>query len=1007
MATAPTQRDFRDLIDALKAATRAFNGGGGGTTGGTPGGGAPSGGNSNTGGAPNRTALNNQINQFNASGLGGFRQKRKAFNQARAASKTGGMMGKLGKLNMAGMIAEAVGKVAKAVASVYNDIADYKLKVEVINKKLTMESMNYSKDLALKNIELYKQIANSYQDVKLSTLTESFANNLSVFNDGINAAAYSQLRTQRSNAAAFKKAQIQESIARNEYDQAIKERTADYTANVKNLGAEQEQASAELTSSLIGTAGSMLDIIPGVGSLADAASETISGTARRNVERTAIEQELMKTETQLTQVNMQAANARLELEAKNIEAADKLLAETEKLAQSIESLTLEIDKSANAMGVQYGYSGDQLQQFKQGMMESSKTLAAYNKTMADAQKWQSAYIEQSGRAVNLSDKDMQSMAALDTLFGEDGLSARLTAGMNIFNTSIQSGNDLIFSMYEKANKMGISNQKFAKDLEKSLKQAQKYQFKGGVEGVAKMALWAQKVRFNMDELDSILSKMHTGNIEDVIQTSARLNVLGGNAALLSDPMGMLYNAYADPAQYAKNLNDMIAGYGHFNKKTGETEFNINEQMRLEAISAATGQSKESLMNQVRQRNKSKVLDNIIGNKYNEEERALIDSKATYNKKTGSWEVGVWDKAAGKYVNQDVTSLSPDQLKSIMSEGTDKELPQYVKDIRDWTTKLDATVLEEKVDLATGAYVNTITQFASRIDIQNKDYEKNRQEYLQGILENEKAFTEAFAQGKILAQQAQTDLKEHADAVSEKGKEMANALQGITNTLGAINQQLQSYAENGPSGMSESYATAQVGANKGNINEKNLETWEDAIDAAQDTDLHNGNGQYNNKDFMKNGYAWFDENGRMFLNIKKTDGFEGGENAMTMMANVQKAGYQVNPQTGEVTKVGDMILTDEGVMYQTSPGDKVKIEASQPGGFVDEMKQSGSTPENVNLNLGGTIMLKCDKFSIDLLDVLRNDPNALRELAKEIIVEGSRTTFGGKHQWAPNRYTFGS
>lgn len=991
---APTREDIINLINALHDATNSFN-------------------NQKHDKAQFGETLFDKLNGLNNAASALYHSsnpKVSAFGAKLSKKITDKAFNlNLGKLNAIGVAMDAIGKVAKAVAGVYNDIADYKLKVEVINKKLTMESMNYSKDLALKNIELYKQIASSYQDVKLNTLTESFANNLSVFNDGINAAAYSQLRTQRSNAAAFKKAQIQESIARNEYDQAIKERTADYTANVKNLGAEQEQASAELTSSLIGTAGNMLDVIPGVGALADAASETISGTARRNVERTAIEQELMKTETQLTQVNMQAANARLELEAKNIDAADKLLAETEKLAQNIEGLTLEIDKSANAMGVQYGYSGEQLQEFKNGMFETSKTLAVYNKTMADAQKWQSSYIENSGRAINLSDKDMQSMAALDTLFGEDGLSARLTAGMNIFNTSIQSGNDLIFSMYEKANKMGISNQKFAKDLEKSLKQAQKYQFKGGVEGVAKMALWAQKVRFNMDELDSILSKMHTGNIEDVIQTSAKLNVLGGNAALLSDPMGMLYNAYADPEQYAKNLNDMIAGYGHFNKKTGETEFNINEQMRLEAISAATGQSKESLMNQVRQKNKSKVLDQILGNKYNEDDRALLDSKATYDKKEGVWKVGVWDQKAGKYVNKDISKLGEEELASIRSEGTDKDLPQYVKDIRDWTTKLDATVLQEKTDLASAAYVNTITQFSNRIDAQNKDYETHRREYLQGIIENEKAFTEAFAQGKILAQQAQTDLKEHADAVAKQGQEMVMALGGITNTLGAINQQLLGYAENGSSGISDEYTNDIITQFSHNIKNgiKWGEEWGDAIDAAQDTDLTNGLGQYNNEDFLTHGYAWITDDNRLFLNLKKTNGFEDGDNAYTMMANVQKAGYKVNPQTGEVTKVGDMILTNEGVMYQTSPNDKVRIEASQSGGFVDEMKRGNSLPENINLNFGGSVMLKCDRFSIDLLDVLRNDPNALRELAKEIIIEGSRTTFGGKHQWAPNRYTFGS
>ena len=1001
-ATAPTQKDFRDLIIALNKATNAFNGSSGGR-GGSP---SPSGGSS-TGGRNPKDPDDPKYSEYSGirklNKYGTALSKSKNAKVAAFGGKMAGAARTLGKFAKGpwGVALEALGAAAKKGVEIYNKIKDYELKLEVIDKKRQMASMNFMRDTSLKTIQLNKDIASSFQDVKLDLLVSSFGNSLSSLTDGINQSAYAQLRTSRSNAVAYKKAQIQESISRANYTQEIKEMTANYNAELANLNAEEKQVRTEFSSGMVSeVTGVVGKVIPGVSAAGEAYSEAAKGAAQREVERTAINEELNKTESTLTQVTTQASNALSELSMAEVDAADKYLAETEKLAQALENLTLEVDKSANAMGVQYGYSGDQLQQFKNGMFETSKTLAVYNKTMADAQKWQSSYIEGSGRAVNLSDKDMENMAALDTLFGDDGLSARLSAGMNIFNTGIQSSNKMILTMYDKANKMGLSNKKFAADMEKSLKQAQKYQFRGGVEGVAKMALWAQKVRFNMDEMDSILGKMHTGNVEDVIQTSAKLNVLGGNAALLSDPIGMLFNAYADPEQYMKNLNDMVSGFGHFNKKTGETEFNINEQMRLEAISAATGQSKESLMNQARQKNKSKVLDEILGNKFGKEDRALIDSKATFNKETGKWQIGVWDKTSGKYTNQDVNTLSEEQLATIRSQGVDKDLPQYVKDIRDWTTQLDATVLGEKLDLAESAYTQVLGEFANRIKIQDDDFIKQRDFYLQGYLGNAEAATKAFEEGKSLAKQATVSLKGTTDEIAEQGKDMVNALASITDKLNILKEGIAGF-------VSESTPQLTEYQKKQNNTEERREIWEEAIDLAQNADLTNGNGQYNNEDFINSDYGFFDEQGNFYLNLQKRNGFEGGDNAASMAYEIEKSGkFKVDYNTGKVNKVGDLILDPEYGAFETKPNDI--ITASAPNGPIARSKsEQNSIPENLNLNINGSLRLDTGRFSVDILELLRNDPKALRELSKEIVMEVSRTTFGGKSQWAPNRYTFGN
>lgn len=1000
----PTKEDITNLTNAIKDLTANIKKGGKAAGGSTSGG-------SSTGG---RTSIReNGTKAQKAELLGRYMSRSKNPKMKAAGSalakggKAAGSLAKGLKGGPWGIILEAVGAAAKKAVEMYNKVADYNLKLEVIDKKKRMATMNYYKDTALKTVDLQKQVASSFQDARFGALTDAFANSLSIMTKGINEAAFSQLRSQRASAVSLKKANINKQIAENTYTQEIKEMSTNYSAEIANLDAEERQAKAEFKADMIEGATSALSIIPGVESAGEAVSGAMKGAAQRDVERTAINQEVIKTEAQLTQVNTQAANATLELSIAQIEAADKINQATEALTQVIEGLVLTTEKATNRMGIEYGYSGEQLETFKRGMLSTSLTLTAFGKTMEDAQRWQSAYIEGSGRAVNFSNSDFENMASIDYLFGEDGMSARLSAGMNIFNTSIQSGSELLADMYNKANKMGVSNKKFAKDLEKSLKQAQKYQFKGGVEGVAKMALWAQKVRFNMDEMDSILDKMHTGNIEDVMQTSAKLNVLGGNAGLLSDPMGMLFNAYANPEQYMKNINDMIAGFGHFNKRTGETEFNINEQMRIEAIAAATGESKENLMNQARQKNKSKVLDNLLGNKYTEEQRALIDSKATYNKKEKRWEVGIWDAASGKYVNQDVTKLSKGQLESLSVEANDKDLPQYVKDIRDWVFKLDAEKMREQNVLMNSTYGTIIDEFGNRLAESESNFKANMDKNIEDIENTSKAATAALETGNKVAMDARAQLKGTADDISDAAFNIATELQNAANVISNAMGTLSDYESGGALGMTAASATDALNKySKNATNEGYLDKWEDAIDAAQNADLTNGLGQYNNKDFMSNGFAWFDDNGNMYVNLSKKTGFEGGDDVYTMIDKIRSEGYTVDGRTGKVTKTGDLIIDPEYGVYETRPDDIVTAQA--PNGPIARSKgEQNSMPENLNLTINGSLRLDSSKFSIDILELLRNDPRALRELSKEIVMEVSRTTFGGKSQWAPNRYTFGN
>ena len=122
----------------------------------------------------------------------------------------------------------------------------------------------------------------------------------------------------------------------------------------------------------------------------------------------------------------------------------------------------------------------------------------------------------------------------------------------------------------------------------------------------------------------------------------------------------------------------------------------------------------------------------------------------------------------------------------------------------------------------------------------------------------------------------------------------------------------------------------------------------------------------------------------------------------------KEDYANNWGATQAKRASDIIISPKHGVFETAPQDT--IVAWRPGGDIDrsESKKNsfgGNISGNATLTINGTLKLDSGRASIDLMEILRNDPKALRELAKEVIVEGSRTVFGGKPLYAPNRYTF--
>lgn len=376
-------------------------------------------------------------------------------------------------------------------------------------------------------------------------------------------------------------------------------------------------------------------------------------TSVYNIEKTALEtRKLVATKTVSVRENEELAWSRL--------------------AQDIDKRFEVSENAANAVAVSFGYLGEQMDLFKTNMFNSQVSVGKWGKTLEDLSKYQENFIISTGRNKNLTDKDYSTSFALGKFVGDDTVMS-LASGMEIFNRTVSDSNDMFFEMYKTVLKMGLNGKRFGQDLVKNLRLAQKYDFKGGVEGLMEMSKWAQNMRFNVGSLEGMVDKVQTGGLEGVIQQSAGLQVLGGNFAMGSNPLAMAYEAYNDPEAYAKRLNNMLVGQAVLNTKTGEYNLRGTSVDIVRRYAELNGMDYLEASNQAKQLSKISDIKKTLGRNsgLDEEQIASIANKATY--KNGSWVVNLGKhNERGEEVLTNIKNVTADDMR-LLAVDSNKSL----------------------------------------------------------------------------------------------------------------------------------------------------------------------------------------------------------------------------------------------------------------------------------------------------------------------------------------------
>ena len=666
-------------------------------------------------------------------------------------------------------------KFEKTVSSLSSGISlliNSMVKIATIGYERDYENISAKTDLLMADIDKLGQTAVQAADLQAKAYTSAIDSSLSNLIDGINEGAYAAASNLIDISAQSKIFKLEQERLDLENKNTKNVRTAQRTATLKSLDAQETEAwvgAASEGGKIIGkafgnTVGSIVDGVGNVAEGAAAANTSIKGyQGKLNTQR--FETVKSTTEAQLKSVQ--------EVEKKWIEAAANTAKAFLKFAQHIEGSLTKSEAAANDIGVNFGFSGKQLETFKRSMFETQVTIAKWGKTMEDAQKMQNAYSEQTGRNIQFTTEDFDSSFAFDKFVGQDGLSSQLTAGMELFNHSVSDSNEMFFEMYKSVSKIGLNSRKYFKDLQSNLRLAEKFQFKGGLKSLMEMSKWAQNIRFNMGSLDNILDKVQTGGLEGIIEQSAKLQVLGGNYAMGADPLAMAYEAFNDPDALAKRLNKMLVGEGTFNSKTGEVDFSGFSQMKVRAMAEATGQDYKDLLNQARQMIKGNIVNKELNGKYkwSDEDKALITNKARLV--NGEWKVTMDNND-----EQSVSTLAPQDLEHLKPTDNEEKLVNYVANIRDMVTILAGAKQENIAKLERDGYEQWMKEEQQRIQNVAEDFDKQYELYLSKFYENMSLATNAQKTMLSLFEQGNSDIDSAQQQILTEGKNIATTLSKV-------------------------------------------------------------------------------------------------------------------------------------------------------------------------------------------------------------------------------------
>ena len=317
--------------------------------------------------------------------------------------------------------------------------------------------------------------------------------------------------------------------------------------------------------------------------------------------------------------------------------------------------------------------------------------------------------------------DMQALARTAGLTAEE--MSKFVVNFDTLGVRTDKAISDISKLQGEARSLGLNVGQFMRSVGENMKLMASYNFKGGVDGLAKMAAQATSLRIDMSKTASFAEKLMDPS--QAIETAAGFQMIGGAIGKLGDPFQLLNMAQTDMAGLQDEIVKMSAAAVTFNETTGEFDIPVTELLRLREVANLTGigfqELSEMALNSAKKTQKLTFLDGLAN--IPEEQREMVANLGELKK--GTLQI----KIPGQDDMKDVAQLTADELgklSSLQNEmgRSDKEiatrsmtaLEEMAAKIASIAAKPEAAVLESgQFEKVTESLVTSTNRFVTAVE----------------------------------------------------------------------------------------------------------------------------------------------------------------------------------------------------------------------------------------------------------------------------------------------------
>lgn len=337
---------------------------------------------------------------------------------------------------------------------------------------------------------------------------------------------------------------------------------------------------------------------------------------------------------------------------------------------------LEIDEIAKNTAKHTAMNKEESVAYHKALTKNARELAYdYGMTVSEIAKLQDSYADITGKARILNREQLEHTTAMSKLVGDD-ITNQFIENMDNMGSDTDAATLSLANAFNKANKLGLNAVKTSKDFAKNLSMANKFAFKNGVDGVMKMTMLSEKLKFNLESMGSVIDNF--SDIDSAIETSAKIQMLGGEmAAEFGNALTNFSDAMIDPEALIERFAKSFETRGTFNKETGQVDISPIELRRIREQAKAVGMNPDEAVTIAKQSARNASVDKTLNSNLSDTEKTLIENKAQYDTKTQSWYIQHGDKR----IDTKTIGKDSELLKEIQKEEEPlKDIRKNVEDI---------------------------------------------------------------------------------------------------------------------------------------------------------------------------------------------------------------------------------------------------------------------------------------------------------------------------------------